>query len=158
MIKLSAKPTNTILVKVSTDDEHTSFCRFAVVKFYKDLVSQLKVGRDMSRVIKMKIQDLYQITIWGGYPTYIPDSDEGTCGIEELEEEGKIDYYGGGEEWWFIKDLDENELPNERVDTQLIKITPDDFHFDGYVKHTNVRIYTVSIGFEILDKIAKIKV
>jgi hypothetical protein len=155
MIQLSKTPTEWILVRSGSTDEHNTFTRYAVLRLTKELADEIKKVRDMRKMIKLRLSSIYQISLWCDEAWFISsdNGDEDGAGITQLEEEEKISAWGQGDYWWYIKPLTDDQLNSlivERIESGCLKVSDDGFIFDGIVKHTDTTVWTQRLKFDLL--------
>lgn len=149
-MKKSEKKTETLLVKVISTDEDCTTSRFAIISLtpkLKETVLSLKKERDgiEKRLGKFSI---YQLTQFNGSCDYV---DEQECFDEEKNSEkiiNELEEVLGGQSYTKIKPT-RKKIIFVRSDVDVLHVSQFGFKFSCYIKHTNTKLDTDTIEFDV---------
>ena len=147
---------NTVLIKVYDTDEDCMTTRFAIVKFYDELLETINFLRKKRLEIKEIDKYIFELTSFNNSCYYISEceywgekysSDELIADIEntKIEAEGAVFI----EDFENIEDIEGLELLS--TDVELMKIKDYGVAFNCTIKHTTVNCSTATITYEMLN-------
>lgn len=142
-IKL-VKKSNILLLKVLCADEYFNDCSFAVFKMTKHALKKIKEVKTIREIVGNS-ENLFKITYWNPFGMDFNFLDDATDFESELfedasDKEDEIQYLSG-----FLEA--KGEL---RIECEVLHVYNDGIRFEGYVKHTNVKLETNEISFKDL--------
>jgi len=149
LIKKDSSPV--VLVKAGSDEDQFCTTRFAVVTFTEELIeriSKLRKARELAETYE--ISEFNYACDFVNEHDFATEREEETINEDEIVELERFTEDNAGA--WAIEPLNE-DLAGFRTSGDMMYVSEYGVKFDAYLKHTNDRIYTERIPFDMIDSI-----
>lgn len=140
-----------VLVGAGSDETEFSTTRFAVVTFTKELfekIQNLRMGREIAEAYE--VTAFYYGCEWLNEHDYGFERGEETLSCEQMEQLEEF-MEGKNEGVWQIEPIGDVPMCND--DCTQLHISEYGVKFTAYIKHTNDRIWTERIPYELIYKL-----